>query len=86
MIFEDGEKREEAFLTHHPKTIMNGDFAKQLGIEMTAQGDAKVSVPFQETDMVGFCSRRWFWANKINKLGVVCWNYYGCGSWCPNPS
>ncbi|KAL4779861.1 hypothetical protein BJX76DRAFT_351470 [Aspergillus varians] len=50
----DGQgSKVEGFLVYGPATEVNGPFAKQLGLDMTAQGDLQVSQPFSETSMPG---------------------------------
>lgn len=52
--FEDGSTKEEAFLSHKPKSKIKSSFlAEQLGLEMTPQGDIKVNPPFGETNVSG---------------------------------
>ncbi|KAI0891916.1 FAD/NAD(P)-binding domain-containing protein [Annulohypoxylon nitens] len=52
--FEDGTTKEEAFLGHKPMSKLKSDFlVKQLGLEITPQGDLKVSPPFGETSLRG---------------------------------
>ncbi|KAF7913404.1 hypothetical protein BELL_0910g00030 [Botrytis elliptica] len=42
-----------AFLLHKPVTEQTNDLAHQLGIELTEQGDLKVTAPFNETSVRG---------------------------------
>ncbi|ROW03908.1 hypothetical protein VPNG_07269 [Cytospora leucostoma] len=52
--FEDGTTKDEAFLSHKPKSkLKSGSLARQLGLELTPQGDIKVSPPFGETSLGG---------------------------------
>ncbi|KAI2603682.1 FAD/NAD(P)-binding domain-containing protein [Hypoxylon sp. NC1633] len=52
--FEDGTTKDEAFLGHKPLSKLKSDFlAKQLGLEITPQGDLKVNPPFGETSLTG---------------------------------
>ncbi|XDG05271.1 hypothetical protein ABKA04_004886 [Annulohypoxylon sp. FPYF3050] len=54
ITFEDGTTKDEAFLGHKPLSKLKSDFlAKQLGLELTPQGDLKVSPPFGETTLSG---------------------------------
>ncbi|KAI1087781.1 FAD/NAD(P)-binding domain-containing protein [Rostrohypoxylon terebratum] len=54
ITFEDGTTKDEAFLGHKPLSKLKSDFlAKQLGLEITPQGDLKVSPPFGETTLNG---------------------------------
>ncbi|KAL4868394.1 hypothetical protein BDV12DRAFT_197271 [Aspergillus spectabilis] len=51
---EGGEQvKEEGFLVYNPATTVNGPFAEQLDLKMTAQGDIEVTQPFFETSMPG---------------------------------
>ncbi|ROV99457.1 hypothetical protein VMCG_06389 [Cytospora schulzeri] len=51
---EDGTTRDEAFLSHKPKSrLKSGYLAEQLGLELTPQGDIKASPPFNETNLSG---------------------------------
>ncbi|KAH7376595.1 hypothetical protein B0T11DRAFT_294072 [Plectosphaerella cucumerina] len=51
--FTTGPSATERFLSHAPRTRVNGPFAEQLGLEMTEGGDIKVTEPFQETSVKG---------------------------------
>ncbi|TGO46696.1 hypothetical protein BOTNAR_0571g00070 [Botryotinia narcissicola] len=42
-----------AFLLHKPVTEQTNNLARQLGIELTEQGDIKVTAPFNETSVRG---------------------------------
>ncbi|TVY27407.1 Thioredoxin reductase [Lachnellula hyalina] len=54
MCFEDGSSKEEAFLSHKPKSKIKSSFlAEQLGLELTPQGDLKVNPPFGDTNLSG---------------------------------
>ncbi|KAK9241406.1 hypothetical protein V1525DRAFT_335057 [Lipomyces kononenkoae] len=53
VIFEDGTKTVEGFLVHTPKTEINGPFAEQLGLQLTAAGDIKTTEPFYSTSVPG---------------------------------
>ncbi|KAH7105517.1 thioredoxin reductase [Auriculariales sp. MPI-PUGE-AT-0066] len=50
---EDGTRVEEGFMTHAPRTEVNGPFAEQLGLELTSFGDIKTTPPFQATNIPG---------------------------------
>lgn len=52
---EDGTALTEGFLVHKPRMQVNGDFAKQLGLEMAVFGHEiiKVHPPFHETSTNG---------------------------------
>lgn len=50
---EDGVKILQGFLAHKPKGEVNGPFVKQLGLELTPQGDFKTAPPFNETSVHG---------------------------------
>jgi gliotoxin/aspirochlorine biosynthesis thioredoxin reductase len=50
---EDGSDETVSFLVHRPKTVLSGDFASQLGVELTEAGDIKTSPPFYETSVKG---------------------------------
>ncbi|MCJ1471419.1 hypothetical protein MMC13_000058 [Lambiella insularis] len=51
--FSDGSRAVEGFLAHKPKCQLNGDFAQQLGLELTPQGDLKTTPPFYQTSVQG---------------------------------
>ncbi len=51
--FKDGATATEGFLGHKPRTILKSDFAKQLGLDITLQGDIKVAPPFNQTSLRG---------------------------------
>lgn len=52
--FEDGSTKEEAFLSHKPKSkVKSSELAEQLGLEFTPQGDIKANPPFGETSLGG---------------------------------
>lgn len=52
--FENGsDPKVEAFLAHSPRTRVNGPFAEQLGLELTATGDYVVQPPFNATSVDG---------------------------------
>ncbi|KAI1210082.1 FAD/NAD(P)-binding domain-containing protein [Annulohypoxylon truncatum] len=52
--FEDGTTKDEAFLGHKPVSKLKSDFlVKQLGLEITPQGDIKTNPPFGETSLTG---------------------------------
>ena len=51
--FTDGSSVTEGFLAHKPKCQLKGDFAQQLGLELTPQGDLQASPPFFQTTMRG---------------------------------
>lgn len=53
VVLEDGTSSIEGFIAHKPKSRLNGDFAEQLGLDLTPQGDAKVNAPFNETSVGG---------------------------------
>jgi thioredoxin reductase len=50
---EDGSMEDMSFLVHRPKTVLSGDFANQLGLELTEAGDIKTTPPFYETSVKG---------------------------------
>ncbi|KAH8773848.1 thioredoxin reductase glit-like protein [Diaporthe sp. PMI_573] len=52
--FEDGTTKDEAFLSHKPKSkLKSSELAEQLGLEITPQGDIKANPPFGETSLSG---------------------------------
>ncbi|KAI9152271.1 Thioredoxin reductase gliT [Paramyrothecium foliicola] len=52
--FEDGTKKEEAFIGHAPITLVRGPWAQQLGLEVSPSGGELVTGgPFQETNVKG---------------------------------
>ena len=51
--FSDGSRAVEGFLAHKPKCQLNGTFAQQLGLELTPQGDLKITPPFYQTSLPG---------------------------------
>lgn len=52
--FEDGTTKDEAFLSHKPKSkVKSCGLAEQLGLELTPQGDIKANPPFGETSLSG---------------------------------
>ena len=51
--FRDNTMATEAFLGHKPKNGLRGDFAKQLGLEITPQGDIQTAPPFNQTSLRG---------------------------------
>ncbi|KAJ5266580.1 Pyridine nucleotide-disulfide oxidoreductase class-II [Penicillium angulare] len=51
--FQDGTQRVEAFLSHKAKTEVNGPFADQLGLKLTAGGDIETAQPFHSTSVPG---------------------------------
>ncbi len=51
--FSDGSQAVEGFIAHKPKCQLNGTFAQQLGLELTPQGDLKVTPPFYATSLPG---------------------------------
>ena len=51
--FKDGTMATEGFLGHKPRTILKGNLAKQLGLDLTPQGDIKVAPPFNQTSLRG---------------------------------
>jgi thioredoxin reductase len=53
LTFSDGQQETVGFLVHKPKTIVNGPFAEQLGLELTPAGDLKVGQSFPETNVKG---------------------------------
>lgn len=54
LTFEDGTTEYEAFVAHKPKhAIKSRELIDQLGLEVTPQGDIKVSPPFGETNVPG---------------------------------
>ncbi|KAE8160399.1 hypothetical protein BDV40DRAFT_216576 [Aspergillus tamarii] len=53
VIFEDGTQVTEGFLTHKPRTEINGPFAGQLGLQLTPTGDFDAMAPFYSTSVPG---------------------------------
>jgi pyruvate/2-oxoglutarate dehydrogenase complex dihydrolipoamide dehydrogenase (E3) component len=53
VFFEGGEKKIEGFLVHKRLTRLNGNWVEQLGLEVTEQGDIKVTPPLNETSVHG---------------------------------
>ncbi|PIG89333.1 thioredoxin reductase GliT-like protein [Aspergillus arachidicola] len=53
IVFKDLTIKTEGFLTHKPKTQINGPFAYQLGLELTPDGDIKTIEPFYSTSVTG---------------------------------
>ncbi|KAE8374179.1 hypothetical protein BDV26DRAFT_284499 [Aspergillus bertholletiae] len=53
IVFEDGAQITEGFLTHRPKTEINGPFAGQLGLQLTPTGDLETIAPFYNTSVPG---------------------------------
>ena len=51
--FRDCTMATEGFLGHKPKSGLNTDFAQQLGLEITPQGDVKAAPPFNQTTLRG---------------------------------
>jgi len=51
--FADGGRAVEGFLAHKPKCQLSGNFAQQLGLELTPHGDLKVTPPFYQTSLPG---------------------------------
>ena len=51
--FTDGSVARFGFVVHHPRTILRGPFAQQLGLEITSAGDILVWGMFQETSKRG---------------------------------
>ncbi|KAK8013408.1 hypothetical protein PG991_009001 [Apiospora marii] len=43
--FSEGPDAPEGFLVHRPKTLLNGPFAQQLGLQLTPQGDILTTPP-----------------------------------------
>lgn len=53
IYFEGGDKVTEGFMGHKPPTVMNGDFHKQLGLEMNPGGDPIIKPMFCESSRKG---------------------------------
>ena len=54
LTFEDGTTKDEAFIAHKPKhALKSSELTKQLGCDITPQGDIKASPPFGETTVSG---------------------------------
>ncbi|KAL1867683.1 hypothetical protein Daus18300_006239 [Diaporthe australafricana] len=53
VTLDDGTQFEESCVAYQPHIEINGPFAKQLGLEMGAQGEIKISSPFNETSVPG---------------------------------
>ncbi|GFF30492.1 thioredoxin reductase [Aspergillus udagawae] len=53
IVFEDGMNNTEGFLTHKPKTQVNGPFADQLALDLTPDGDIKSTELFYSTSVPG---------------------------------
>lgn len=51
--FSDGSQAMEGWLAHKPKCQLSITFAQQLGLELTPQGDLKVTPPFYQTSLPG---------------------------------
>ena len=51
--FSDGSHVVEGFIAHKPKCQLNGTFTQQLGLELTPQGNLKVTPPFYMTSLPG---------------------------------
>jgi thioredoxin reductase len=51
--FDDGTSITEAFLAHKPKTKLRGDFAQQLGLELSPMKTISVNPPFNQTSVKG---------------------------------
>ncbi|KAF7918544.1 uncharacterized protein EAE98_009787 [Botrytis deweyae] len=51
--FEDGTTKVEGYLVHKPKTVLRGDLAQQLGLDLTPQNTIKVNPPFNQTSVKG---------------------------------
>ncbi|KAB8238036.1 thioredoxin reductase gliT [Aspergillus alliaceus] len=51
--FHDGTQTTEGFLTHKPKTEINGPFATQLRLRLTSDGDLETTAPFYSTSIPG---------------------------------
>ncbi|KAJ5894552.1 hypothetical protein N7495_006243 [Penicillium taxi] len=51
--FEDGSSVLEGFIAHTPATKLHGQFAEQLGLELTPSGDIKAGPPFYQTTEKG---------------------------------
>ncbi|KAK4239025.1 hypothetical protein C8A03DRAFT_43329 [Achaetomium macrosporum] len=50
---EDGTTVSHGFMTHKPKTQVNGPFVEQLGLEINEMGVIKTNPPFYETTVPG---------------------------------
>lgn len=53
VLLADGTSKMEGLIAHKPKSVLNGPFVEQLGLETTPQGDFKVNPPFNETSVAG---------------------------------
>ena len=53
IYFRDGTTVTEGFLGDKPKNGLKTDFAEQLGLEITTQGDVKTALPFNQTTLRG---------------------------------
>ncbi len=53
IVFEDGDRQTVGFLVHKPKTVLNGPFAQQLGLQTTPFGDIMVTQPIMATSLNG---------------------------------
>ncbi|KAG9230926.1 thioredoxin reductase glit-like protein [Amylocarpus encephaloides] len=51
--FHDGSVVSEAFLAHSPLTRVRGQFAEQLGLELTPSGEYKVKSPTNQASVEG---------------------------------
>lgn len=52
--FEDGTVKDEAFLSHKPKSkLKSSELAEQLGLDLTPQGNLKANPPFGEISLSG---------------------------------
>ncbi|KAF7885235.1 hypothetical protein EAF00_011053 [Botryotinia globosa] len=61
-----------AFLLHKPVTEQTNNLAHQLGIELTEQGDIKVTAPFNETSVIGVFATGDCAPMLKNVVGAMC--------------
>ncbi|KAI3395507.1 hypothetical protein diail_1293 [Diaporthe ilicicola] len=53
VTLDDGTQFEESYVAYRPHIEINGPFVEQLGLETGAQGEIKISSPFNETSVPG---------------------------------
>jgi thioredoxin reductase len=51
--FKEGSLTTEGFLVNRPKTVLQSEFASQLGCKMTKQGAIEITEPFCQTSVTG---------------------------------
>ncbi|KAL6808126.1 hypothetical protein V8C40DRAFT_259859 [Trichoderma camerunense] len=76
--FDDGTIRTEGFLVHKPKSEVNGPFAQQLSLELTADGDISVKAPFYETTSIPGI----FAVGDCGSVGKAVAQAASTGLWC----